>query len=55
RHCYCLDLRNGNKLWSFETKGRILTSPVLWGKYIIGASENRFLYAFSPPDSLSTY
>ena len=49
---YCLDLHNGRELWNFETKGRIRTSPIVWRNYVLGASEDRFLYAFAQLEGL---
>ncbi len=44
---YALDLENGEELWRFTTRGRVRTSPVIWGDYLLGASEDKFLFAFS--------
>ncbi|RMD88173.1 MAG: serine/threonine protein kinase, partial [Calditrichaeota bacterium] len=50
---YGVNLEDGKELWKFETRGRIRTAPVVWGKYLFGASEDRFLYAFIQSDSLN--
>ena len=42
-----LDLETGEDLWHFSTRGRVRTAPVVWGDYILGASEDKFVYAFS--------
>ena len=44
---YALNLADGKEVWRFETKGRVRTAPVLWGDYLIGASEDKYVYAFS--------
>ncbi len=44
---YGLDLTDGTQLWQFTTRGRIRTAPVLWGDYLLGASEDKYVYAFS--------
>jgi len=44
---FALDLETGQDLWQFSTRGRVRTAPVVWGDYILGASEDRFVYAFS--------
>lgn len=46
-HYYALDLATGKELWKFKTKGRVRTQPIIWDKYLIGASENNYLYVFS--------
>lgn len=46
-HYYAVDLKTGEEIWKYETKGRVKTAPIIWGKYLIGASENNYVYAFS--------
>lgn len=46
-HYYALDLATGKEVWKYKTKGRIRTQPIIWGKYLIGASENSYIYVFS--------
>lgn len=43
---YGLSLDTGQELWHYETKGRIRTAPVVWKNYLLGASEDRYIYAF---------
>ncbi len=45
---YALELETGRELWSFTTAGRIRTAPILWDDYVMVASEDKFVYAFSP-------
>ncbi len=52
RHYYALNLDTGQEIWRFETKGRIRTAPVVWRDYLLGAAEDKFLYAFAHSDSL---
>lgn len=46
-HYYAVDLTTGEAIWKYKTRGRVKTTPVVWGKYLIGASENNYVYAFS--------
>jgi outer membrane protein assembly factor BamB len=47
---YAVDLKTGEEIWSYKTKGRVKTAPVIWGNYLVGASENNYVYIFSTPE-----
>ncbi|MFQ6115739.1 MAG: PQQ-binding-like beta-propeller repeat protein [bacterium] len=51
---YGLSLDTGKELWNFETKGRIRTAPIVCGDYLLGASEDRYIYAFVKSNNLKT-
>ncbi|HOY44147.1 MAG TPA: PQQ-binding-like beta-propeller repeat protein, partial [bacterium] len=44
---YALSLADGRELWSFTAKGRISTSPVVFGGRLIFAAGYDYLYCFA--------
>jgi outer membrane protein assembly factor BamB len=40
----CLNARNGRLLWSMETEGSLLSSPVIAGKRIIFGTDKSVFY-----------
>jgi eukaryotic-like serine/threonine-protein kinase len=43
---YALDLKTGEALWSFKTKGNVFASAAVSGDLIYTASRDGFLYCF---------
>jgi outer membrane protein assembly factor BamB len=42
-HLYAVDLKTGNKLWTFKAGGWIRSSPVVAGKKVLfGADDGKF-------------
>jgi len=41
---YALDLSKGDKLWSFQTGGKVYSTPAVWGKYVVIGSADGFIY-----------
>lgn len=47
-NCYALDASAGSKLWNFETRGPVLSSPVLTPDKLFLTSTDGRIYALSP-------
>jgi outer membrane protein assembly factor BamB len=43
---YAVRRQTGEEVWTFETRGRIRTDPVIWNEMLFIASENHFVYGF---------
>jgi eukaryotic-like serine/threonine-protein kinase len=43
---YCLDGNNGNLKWKYDLEWKSKTSPVVWGKYLLIASDH-YVYCFT--------
>ncbi|MGB6486056.1 MAG: PQQ-binding-like beta-propeller repeat protein [Steroidobacteraceae bacterium] len=44
-HLYALGARTGRRVWAFATRGRVHTSPAVWGRYVVFGSMDGALYA----------
>lgn len=45
---YALSANDGKELWNFTAQGRIRTALVIWKDYLIGASEDKYIFCFKP-------
>jgi len=52
QHIYALNIEQGNELWKYRAKGRIRSNLVIWGDYLIGASEENYVYIFNKNEVL---
>ena len=39
-YLYAVDIKNGRIIWKYDMDGRISSSPIAVGKYVISASES---------------
>ncbi|MFB5945320.1 outer membrane protein assembly factor BamB family protein [Albibacterium profundi] len=44
---YALDLKNGRKLWSFQTNGKIYSTPAVSGDYVVVGSSDGNIYCLN--------